>query len=246
MAGNNYSPTTRFQNGVTNAAPWQTMGNAGTPDPTWAYQYWDDFNFKDADKWSLTGVGTPTWSVGSNANGVAAVTCTSGATDTCGLYQSGSYIPLANKPVFFKAQLTLSNNSYGAGEFGLSTTPTATGGDGMYFQYTGGADLVFRVKNGASDVTVTLTGLRMSANLNALTELGFYYDGRGWVYIFVNPTTGDNTPINAGAGQPRGYVACLPAVFTSTNAAIKAHYLAAGNTAGNVMYIDYLLASAER
>lgn len=246
MAGNNYSPTTRFQNGVTNAAPWQTMGNAGTPDPTWAYQIFDDFNFKDTNKWNLGGIGTPSWAVGTNVNGIAAVTTTAAATDASSLYNTGGYVGLGTKPVFFKCSVSLARATAGSGEFGLSDAPTSAGGNGVYFQYSGGA-FTFQVKNGAYTLQQTLPGFAMSGSIATQTELGFYYDGRGWIYIYINPTTGDNTPINAGNGQPRGYIAALqPTSFTPNALATKAHYLAAGDTAGNTMYLDYLLTSAER
>src|ERR1700758_2541275 len=51
------SQTTRFSKGVTNAAPWQTLGNAGFPDPSWAHVFFDDFDPYVAATYTISGTG---------------------------------------------------------------------------------------------------------------------------------------------------------------------------------------------
>src|SRR5258706_2992742 len=97
------SLTTRMPNGVTNAAPWQTMGASGVPDPTWSHLYVNDFDTFNTTDWTTTLVGTGTQAKTDYDGGAILVTNSAGATDATYMQLTNAGFKLgSSKAMFFK------------------------------------------------------------------------------------------------------------------------------------------------
>lgn len=260
------SLTTRMPNGVTNCAPWQTMGAAGTPDPTWSHIYANDFDTYAAADWTIALTGTGTTALTDYDGGAILVSNTAGATDA-------QYIQLKNagfkihpgKATFFKfaGQMSdIANSTFYCGLVQKGATTIASITDGIFISKdtsTTGA-LTLHVRQASTNYQVALPALNA---LVAATyfELGIMVDYLGNVAAFFNPTTGSN-PISAASAastQNRGRDAALygangsplPAgqtvpVVLPTALLTPAFGLLNASAATRTLTVDYIVASCER
>lgn len=206
-----YSNTTRMPNGMTNAAPWQVFGDAGTPDPTWAHQYIEDFYRFAAAEWTVTLVGTGTILSIAYDGGAAQLTTTAGIADAVYIQKPFATVKLTpGKDVFFHTELLLSdvlNSVVHAGMIATSATPLAAA-DGVYIvKATGQAGLALVSKIGGVVTTVNFPASCLMVN-NTECEIGIHIDKQGNIDAFFNPGMGAN-PVPVGGG--RGPVARIPA-----------------------------------
>lgn len=251
------SLTTRMPNGVTNAAPWQTMGAAGTPDPTWSVMYANDFMTFAAGDWTITKVGTGTTALTNFDGGALLLTNTTGAADAIYMQLATAGFKITpGKALFFKFQAQLSAVNLdvffcGLAQAGASTIASIT--DGIYIaKATGQAGLTLNSVVGSVTTTVNFPAVEV---LTAATtfEVGFMVDYLGNVAAFFNPTTGSNpiSAANAANGQARGRVATLANGASTTPAlttALLAPIFGLLNSSGvaNTMTVDFVAASRER
>lgn len=248
----------RFPGGVTNAAPFQTMGQAGIPDPSYYHTYFNDFDRLAPTDFIVTDVGTNTTALTAGDGGLVITTTSAGATDS-----SFHQLPAASfaltpatsnvsgKKTFFKIEVALSdatNSTFIAGLCNTNTTPL-TSTDGIYFlKAAGAATFILRHSVGGVNTDVTLTGFTF-ANATFI-ELGFMHDGKGNIYAFVNPSTGYYPQSGTGATNVvtanKGAVAVLtPASLTTANLNLT-FGIQNGAAASKTMTLDYVLAAGER
>lgn len=242
------SLTSRSPNGFTNAAPWQTMGASGVPDPSWAHQYHNDFDTYNAGDFTATVVGTGTEALAAADGGALLLTNSAGIADA--IYMQlvqASFKLIPGKATFFKFAGTLSdvvNDVFYAGLIAKSATPL-TANDGLFIQKpTGAATLQLVSKVGGVATTVNLPAAEAPV-ANVPFEVGISVDVQGNVAAYFNPTTGSN-PISAAAGVARGRVASLlvPGV---TQALLSPSFgLLNSTAAARSLQADYITAIRER
>lgn len=257
------SLTTRHPNGVTNAAQWQTMGAAGTADPTWAVQYANDFTTFVPGDFTITTVtaGAPTQALQAADGGAILVTNTAGAADATYMQLKGSAFKITpTKALFFKIAGTLSAVNLDVFFAGLTQSGATNQGtitDGIYIaKATAVSTLTLNSVVGSVTTTVAFP---TSCVLTAATyfELGFMVDYLGNVAGFWNPTTGSNPissaqlAVQGASGPARGQVVTLANGAATTPAlttALLSPHFGLLNSSGvaNTLSVDYLVASRER
>lgn len=243
------SLTTRTPSGLTNAAPWQTMGDAGIPDPSWALAYHNDFTTYAPADWTVTEVGgDTTQALAATEGGALLLTNTAGATDATYMQQVAAAFKLrTGKAAFFKFAGTLSeatNNTFYCGLIATSATPLSAN-DGLYIvKASGGKTLSLVSKVGGVSTTVAFPSSLTLADATAF-ELGIAVDAQSNVYAFFNPTTGNN-PISTAAGAPRGYVAALYAPGLTQVLLSPSFGLLNASAAARTLSVDFITAVRER
>ena len=181
---------TRYPSGISTQAVGRNLANYPMPDPTKAFTHFDDFIRYAAAEWT---VGT-----GVNAGTAAATAAKGGAILlTTAAVSTADYESLAANPATFNfastdqvwfytrlqaSEVTASIILAGltAGALGATLAPT----DGIYFKKNAAAATIDLVLTKAS----TSTTLASVATLTAATniKLGFYYNGKDAVDVFVN------------------------------------------------------------
>lgn len=251
------SLTTRMPNGLTNAAPWQTLGAAGFPDPTWAHIYANDFDSYVAADWTVTTVtaGAPTQALAAGVGGRLLVTNTAGAADATYMQKTPAGFNLTpGKETFFKfagqlSAVTLDVFFCGMSQAGATTQASIT--NGIYIAKATGTN-VLTLNTVVGGVTTT-TAFPTACTLTAATdfEVGFMVDYLGNVAAFWNPTTGATTQINASVTPPtvaRGRVASVIAPSLPVAATLLSPHFGLLNSSAvaNTLNIDYLVATNDR
>jgi len=211
------SLTTRSPNGLTNAAPWQTMGASGTPDPTWSVLFSNDFlTPSNVSDMHLTQVGTSagTFAAEAGADGLALLTTSAGATDSTivGL-ATEAFEAVPGKQLFFKLKAAVATAS-ATFECGFGTFTAGEIQEGITLKSVAGVLTLQVYRAGAVTFSAPLPEV---LSTSVQTELGFMVDWQGNVAAFFNPTTGGPasqasqvTANNvANGGQARGHVAAL-------------------------------------
>lgn len=272
MSINRISPTTRMPKGVTNAAPWQTLGNAGFLDPSWAHVFFDDFDPYVAATYTISGTGGAVAALAGRGGLVSATTpATSGntvvMTRALATFSTQNTTTVfgnrATAQIFFKIALwnTVASAS-GTIITGIADSFTApNNGYTIQRNSTGVWSLNLYSASGTAIATATLptfteTLYQASQTTGQPFELGIYVNEIGDIGAFVNPTTGGmgsgNTPNTFVSGTSgRGPVAVIPNT-AYTAIAVQSTYLAPGfsytNTATQAggIDIDYILAAQER
>jgi hypothetical protein len=218
---------TRYPSGVSTQNVDRLLGNYPNPDPTKVYTNFEDFVHYTAGNWTVA--------TGANAGAAAAaagqgglVTLTTAAVGTAD-YENLTTTPLdinfvAGQEVWFSTKMKLSVVTAPialAGLVGSAPGATLTPTSGMYFVKPAGAATVDFVLRLAS----TSTTLSAVATLVADTfvNLGFYYNGKDEVSVFVNgtkvagQTVLTNLPVGTNLGQALGVVngAAVATVLTA-------------------------------
>ena len=254
------SLTTRMPNGITNAAPYQTMAAAGMPDPSWAHVYHNDFDTYAAGDWTVTVVGTGTAALSASDGGMLLLTTTGAAPDSVLMQlKVAGFKCVPGKEVFFKAVLNgfsdVITDTIHAGLIATGTTPLAA------------ADAVYLLKgNGASAWTLNavIGGVTVSAAFPAALnmvagvpmEVGFHIDYLGNIEGFINPTTGadwqqlDPLSDSASAMKVRGRSAYIPASSLPngiTQVLLNPSFgITNGNATVHTLGVDYITAVRNR
>lgn len=264
------SGTTRMPYGVTNAQPWQTLGNAGFLDPSWAHVFFDDFDPYVAATYTVSGTGGAVAAIAGRGGLVSATTPATGA-DAVIIQRATATFSMqnttaieGNRPtsqVFFKIALynTVAAAS-GTIITGIMDSMTApNNGYVIARSSTAVWTLAVYSASGTALATATMPAVtetlyQASQTTGAPFELGIYVNPIGDIAAFVNPTTGGvgNTPnvfYNGTAG--RGPVAVIPNT-AYTPIAVQTTYIAPGfaytntTTQAGGIDIDYILAAQER
>ena len=264
--------TTRMPLGVTNAAPWQTLGNAGFLDPSWAHVFFDDFDPYVAATYTVSGTGGAVAAI-AGRGGVVSATTPAVNSDAVIIQRATATFNVQNTttvfgnrstaPTWFKIALwnTVASAS-GTIITGIADSLTApNNGYTIQRSSTGVWTLNMYSASGTAIATATMptfteTFYQASQTTGLPFELGIYVNSIGDIGAFVNPTTGPNTvgstpnPFIAGTAG-RGPVAVIPNTAYSIPTT-QTVYIAPGfaytNTAAQAggIDIDYILAAQDR
>lgn len=184
----------RFPNGVTTVAVNTNLGMFPMPDPSEVVVCFNDFNQYVAGDWTVTNttshdtIGLVAASSTIPAGGVLGIVA-GGSTTTSdiGAIQTNplNFYFSSTQPVWFYAHLNTLNASNEQILLGItSSNATLAPSDGIYFnKAAGGATVDFVVRKSSTSTTQSAI-----ATLTAATnvELGFYYNGKDAVDVFVN------------------------------------------------------------
>ena len=256
--------TTRTPTGTTNAAPWQTMANAGTQDPTWVHEYFNDFNTYLPSDWVVTVGGTGTSALTAFDGGALLSTTSAGATDylyyqlAAAGFKIGSTIASATqrpKDTFFKYAGILSatvNTVFYAGLIIPSVTPLAAT-DGLYIYKAAGAGTLSLVSKIGGVTTTYPLPINLTITNTVFFEIGFHVDPYGNIEVFYNPTTGDN-PVEYNQvqnySQPVGSVLKIyqSGATSLVTSALLSPSFGIGNTLAGpfTLTTDYIVAERHR
>jgi len=180
------SRTTRMPNGLTNAAPKQTLSNAGFPDPTWSAMLALDFlSALDASALSNSGGSTFALTIGVGGNALL----TSGAVANTPAFAStpqNSFQVTTGKRMFFKWKGSVDNllGTIMVGWYASAAANVA----GIYITSDTSGNLFLNV-NGTSNTNIPFpASCKIAAG--TVVELGLEVDPQGNVFAYWNPTTG--------------------------------------------------------
>lgn len=240
--------TTRMPQGFTNADQNETYGQAGVPDPTWAFQDFNDFSNYITTDFTTTVVGAGTVALGDFEGGAIVLTTTTGAADSVLMQRRSAAFKLPlGKDTFFKFSGQLSevtNCKFHCGLIITSTTPL-TANDGLFiFKNSGAATLALvSVIGGVSTTTNFPTSEVLTANTTF--EVGFHVDVSGNVEAFFNPGTGQQVQ-NPSAGDSRGRVAALYAPGLTQQLLTPSFGLTNATGVARTLTADYYAAARNR
>lgn len=240
--------TTRMPNGFTNADANETFGQAGIPDPTWAFLDANDFSNYVTTDFTATIVGTGTVAATDFENGAIVLTTSTGASDSVLLQRRSAQFKLVlGKDTFFKFSGQLShvtNCRFHCGLIATSTTPL-TANDGLYLYKAEGASTLSLVSvvGGVSTTVALPTSEALVANTPF--EVGFHVDVQGNVEVFFNPGTGLQTQ-NPSAGDSRGRVAALYAPGLTQVLLCPSFGLTNTTGVARTLTVDYYAAARNR
>lgn len=241
------STTTRLPQGMTNAQHYQTMGNAGIPDPSWANVFHDDFNELLLGKYTTTVVGTGSATPTPFDGGAVLLSNSAGVADSTHWQLAAASIKLvAGKRTFYKFAGQLSdvvNCNFYVG-LGSTGTTLAAVTDGVILQKAAGA-ATLRLLTRVGGVQTAYPLPVASALIAGIPfELGIAVSDNGAVEVFMNPSTGGALAL--AAGQVRGPVLTVAAPALTT--ALLAPTIGLVNTTAAVrtLTVDYHTAVRER
>lgn len=253
------SPT-RFTNGVTTAFPGSNLGQYPLPDPAEVAQDFEDFFQYVAGDWTVTNTSThATIGLVAGAGGIiSAVGGASSVTNDVAAIQatplnfnlpvnaSSSSIPPTSRAWFYGTvkATTAANDLLIMGLASSIATMAPT--DGIYFTKAAGASTIqFVVRKSSTSLAATAysTGTTTVATLaNATTvELGWYYDGKGNIDVFVNEAKVCSVDVGVSTGT---VAATFPqAVNLGQGFGVKA--AATAPTTADII-VDFMLSAQDR
>ena len=181
--------TTRWPNGINNAAVGSALQNMVSPDPAKMHQFFDDFDRYLASNWTVTAVGAGTQALTAGDGGLLLLT--NAAADDNSIFMQNtvaSFLMEAGKKAFFQARFKVSDATQSDLQIGLvviDTTPLdAT--DGIYFMKDDGdAQLDVYVRKDATTGSTSATNIATVVSDTFMT-VGFEYNGKDEVKFFVN------------------------------------------------------------
>ena len=253
------SAPTRFPSGVSTVAVNKSLGMFPAPDPTKVAIDFQDFNQYVAADWTVTNT-TSHQTIGlvAGANGV--VSSAGGGSSVTGdigaiiknplnfnlpVNAGGSTIPPTSQAWFsgtMKATTALNDQlQLGITSANAALTPT----DGIYFNKAAGStSITFVVVKSSAALAATAysTGTTTVATLANATavELGWYYNGKGQIDVFVN----DVKVCSVDVGLSGTVSTSFPqAVAMAPGFGVKA--AATAPTTANII-VDYLLSAQDR
>jgi hypothetical protein len=184
------SSPVRFPFGLSTAKKNTTFGEYGNPSPRVYHEDFDDFNRFAAAEWTITRVGTtPTEALADEAFGILLLSTVASASSSTFLQKVGaSFLPVAGKELWFSSRFKVSDASDTAFAFGLQVTDTSPLDvtDGIYFLKAAASTSVSLVcRKNATTGSVTQAAVATIAS-DTYVELGFHYNGKATVNVFVN------------------------------------------------------------
>lgn len=184
--------TTKFPNGITNAARDSALEQMGQLDPTNVHTYFNDFDEPPlSTEWTLTavsvGTGTSAITTPDLDGGNARITTAANENDGLWAQLAGeTFLMSASKKLWIKARFQVGDAIESDMVFGLhstSTTPQAATMRFLFESVDGAAAMYFNCDNNTDDddssTVVTLTD-------DTFVTVGAYYDGNGNVKLFAN------------------------------------------------------------
>jgi len=243
----------RFPFGVTTAAKSEALGMYGGLDPTKWYTFFDDFDTwvtdtSSAAKYTITtteaGAGSATEALSDAKNGVLLITNDAADNDLDFFQKIGeTFLPASGKRTIFKARFQVSEATETEFHFGLMVTDTdpysATAGagvtDGIFFMKEDGVTTVnFYVQKNATTGQLVTTGVATAAAAT-WTTLGFDFDGKRYVGVYVNDVCVKTVDLTATLAT------YLPDTELTVSFGLKN-----GSAVAHTMSVDYIFCAEER
>jgi hypothetical protein len=181
--------TTRFENGVTNTKKHTTLGEFVALDPTQTHVFFDDFDTYAAADWTVTETSTSaTQALADGDGGLLLLTNSTTDNDIVQLQKVGESFKFeAGKKLWFKTRFKINEVLQSDMIVGLVITDTSTVAavsDGVYFMKDDGdANIDFHVEKNSTDTTTTAVAAMVA---DTFITLGFYYNGKDAIEIYVN------------------------------------------------------------
>lgn len=242
---------TRFTSGLTQAAKWQPLGDAGFPDPFFYSSFEDDYNPYVAGYYTVTAAGgSVAQNTASNIGGRILYTTGATAGNFAELQVSPFIQYTAGKKLFFLTRLqvaSVSTSQFVAGLISSNTTPLTSVADGIYISKAAGStSLVLNAVTGSASIgTATISGLLTN---NTDIDLGIEVDRQGNIKLWAGPSLeGVKRPESANLGPNLSIPAS--SLTGSLTTAVLGPTVAIGNgaTAAAMTGIsDFLLGAMER
>ena len=254
---------TRFPSGISTQAVGKQLGMYPLPDPTEICNDFEDFNQYVAADWTVTNT-TSHATIGLVAGAGGLVSIVGGASSTTSDIGAIMANPLDfNLPVnavtatlvptqqaWYYATMkatTAINDQLQTGV--TSANATLAPSDGLYFNKAAASTAItFVVRKGSASLAATAysTGTTTVATLVDATaiELGWYYDGKGFVHVFVSENEVCSVDVGGGPVNNGVMVATFPAaVALGGGFGIKA--AATAPTTGDII-VDFTLVAQTR
>lgn len=229
----------RFPFGVTNARKFGVFHNFLSMAPNKTHDDFDDFSTFTAAEWTITRVGTtPTEALTDINGGAVLLTTVASASSSTFLQKVGaSILPTAGKQLWGATRFQVSDASDTTFAIGLQNTDTTPLDvtDGMYFlKAAASTSIDFICRKDATTGSTSRTGV---ATLTSATfiELGFYYDGKRTIDLFVNDRNVSQLDLTSS-----------PAAFLPDTPLRVSFGVQNGASAARTMTMDYLYFSIER
>lgn len=180
----------RFPYGLSTERRQQTFGNYGNPSPRLYHEDFDDFDRFAAAEWTITRVGTtPTEALIDENGGILQLTTVASAASSTFLQKVGaSFLPTVGKQLWFSTRFKVSDAADSTFAVGLQFTDTTPLDvlDGIYFLKAAASTaitLVCRKDATTGSITTPTVATLVS---DTYIELGYYYDGKNTINVFVN------------------------------------------------------------
>lgn len=223
---------TRFPNGLTTATKNSPMGEFILPDMTSAHIYMEDFDYYDADNWTVTEVGVALQAL-DNIDGGNLLLTNAGADDNSNFLQKvgESFLFQVGRKLWFDCRIEVNDSIESDIVIGLQitdTTPLAVS-DGVFFIKADGANTFDLVVTKGS--TSTITSAVASIESATFKRLSFFYDGIDKITIFDD-----------GVAVATSVTTNLPDTETLT----ISFGIQNGEAAIKLMSVDYIMAAKER
>jgi hypothetical protein len=229
----------RFPFGVNNSRKFGTFHQYLGMAPNKVFEDFDDFNRFAAAEWTITRVGTtPTEALTDVNGGAVLLTTVASASSSTFLQRIGaSFLPAAGKQMWGSTRFQVSDASDTTFAIGLQLTDTTPldATDGMYFlKAAASTSIDFVCRKDATTGSTSRTGI---ATLTSATfiELGFYYDGKRTIDLYVNDRNVSQLDLTTS-----------PAAFLPDAQLRPSFGVANGASAARTMTMDYLHFAIER
>jgi hypothetical protein len=224
----------RYPAGVSTQAPNRNLANYPNPDPTKVYTVFDDFGAYVAARYTVTAVGTGTVANAAGVGGRALFTTTAGATDAETILDNPLDLNFTTAQQvwgYYKLQAAdVTVPAMVVGTF-ASLAGTLVITDGMYFRKNAAAVGVWDFVLTKASTSTTLASVAVGTAATDI-ELGFYYNGKDAVDVFVNEikvasqTVLTNLPAAVALGSGAGILN--------------------GSAVAKTMNVDFLLTAQDR
>lgn len=188
--------TTNFIDGVTNAALGSTLYDLTRPDPTTAYEWFDDFQNYLAADWVITTVGAGnTTAVSTGAAGGVLVSTLDANDDDHMYYQYAGNTSTAvvetfkfvtGKKAWGKCRVKINEviqSDFIMGLYVTDTDPITAIVDGVYFRKNDGSATLNLLQTLNSTSTTTTAGTMVA---DTYCTFGYYYDGASTMSVYFN------------------------------------------------------------
>lgn len=224
--------TTRFPNGLTTTTKNETLGAFILPAPNTAHLFWEDFDYYNADDWTVTEVGVAAQTLIDGDGGRLGIVNAGADNDASFLQKVGeSFLFETGKKLWFECRFEVADATQTDVVMGLQITDTSplSVTDGVYFiKNDDAATIDFVVVKGSVATTTSNIGTLGNAQF---TRLGYFYNGVDKITIFID---GAAVATSVTDNLPDDEVLTISFGLQNGEAAIKA------------MNVDYIMAAKER
>lgn len=244
----------RLQAGFTQNQSWQPLGLLGTPDPLFYSETYDDFNFYQAGRYTVTNTGNGTVA-GTAADGGAILFTTNSSTpattDISAIQPDNANLVLSTTLKWaFLARVQLADATNSAMNLGLvqKTVTPFTVTDGVYFnKASGNTYLTLSVVSGSTvQASVSLSGLLTMTN-GAYYDLGFQYDGKSDLLVYAGQNlVGQKPNQNTATLGPIARISGVGSLTLTTAVLAQTVALQSGTATSKTMQADFFYAAKER